>query len=339
MPRSVTRITGTMVLQPGRKSIDRAAQIICSGGLVAFPTETVYGLGAAVSCARAVARIFTVKGRPPDNPLIVHVANRNQVREVVSRIPDSAVELMERFWPGPLSLVLPRSDAVPPVVSAGLCTVAVRMPAHPVALQLIHKAGVPIAAPSANISGRPSPTVLRHVLEDFAGRIDAVLDGGRCTVGVESTVLDLTGPRPLILRPGGVTRGALEAVLGTPLAEARWKGETVPLSPGMKYRHYAPRAPLLLITGSPERRAGLINSLIEYFQKRGITVGLLNSFHREAAGTAGNETSMARGLYSALRGFDARGVGVILAEETSTRGIGSALMNRLRKAATRVIKT
>lgn len=335
MPNPVIRIKGTLLLRPGRTSLARAAQIISRGGLVAFPTETVYGLGAAVNDAAAVARIFDVKGRPGDNPLIVHVANREQLAQVVASLPETALRLVDRFWPGPLSLVLPRSDAVPALVSAGLPTVAVRMPDHPVALQLIGAAG-PIAAPSANRSGRPSPTTAGHVLEDLAGLIDAVLDGGPCLVGVESTVLDLTGARPVILRPGGVSREALESALGTSILETRWREGSAPPSPGMKYRHYAPRAPLLLITGPTGQRAALIRALAAYFRKRGFKVGILNA---QSGNKAAGEAELARRLYQALRRFDARGAGVILAEETSSRGIGAAVMNRLRKAAARVIRT
>lgn len=337
MAENLLKIKGTLLLRPRGPAIRRAAQILVCGGLVAFPTETVYGLGAAVSCAAAVERIFAAKGRPSDNPLIVHVAVPEQLDDVAARVPAAARELIEHFWPGPLSLVLPRSAAVPPQVSAGLSTVAVRMPAHPVALRLIEAAGVPVAAPSANRSGRPSPTVARHVLADLAGRIDAVLDGGPCAVGLESTVLDLTASRPLILRPGGVTREDLEAVLGVPVAEARWRGGAPPPSPGMKYRHYAPRAALLLITGSPSRRTALLAALRESFRRRGFKVGLLGCFLGNGGGS-GSEAQAAQKLYLALRDFDWRGVDIILAEELPARGLGAALMNRLRKAATRVIR-
>ncbi len=339
MKKSCVQIKGTLLLQPGRKAISRAAQIICAGGLVAFPTETVYGLGASATDTAAVAAIFTAKGRPSDNPLIVHVSDWGQVRCVAASVPDRARFLMRQFWPGPLSLVLPRSRAVPDRVSAGLPTVAVRMPAHPVALQLIKAAGVPIAAPSANRSGRPSPTTARHVLEDMCGRIEAVLDGGVCRVGVESTVLDLTGSHPVILRPGGVTREALVSALGEPVQQAVWKGEAAPPSPGMKYRHYAPRAPLILVTGPRSRRERLLEALTGYFQKQGLKVCLLNGFlNPELPGDVGNEINLARHLYRELRRCDTIGSGVVLAEGISPAGIGAAVMNRLSKAAARVIR-
>lgn len=214
MSKGFLSITGTLLLQPHGKAITRAADIIRRGGLVAFPTETVYGLGATATDAAAVRRIFQAKGRPADNPLIVHVSDYEQLNAVAASLPEGAAELVDRFWPGPLSLVLPRSGAIPDEVSAGLPTVAVRMPSHPVALRLIARAGVPIAAPSANRSGRPSPTMASHVLADLAGRIDAVIDGGPCPVGVESTVLDLTGAVPLILRPGAITAEAIAKCLG-----------------------------------------------------------------------------------------------------------------------------
>lgn len=329
-------IKGTLLLQPGRKAISRAAQIICAGGLVAFPTETVYGLGASATNPAAVAAIFSAKGRPSDNPLIVHVSDFEQVYTVAASVPDRACFLMKKFWPGPLSLVLPRGPAVPDLVSAGLPTVAVRMPAHLVALELIKAAGVPIAAPSANRSGRPSPTSARHVLEDLAGRIEAVLDGGVCRVGVESTVLDLTGPRPVILRPGGVTREALASALGEPVLQFVWKGEAVPPSPGMKYRHYAPRAPLILVTGPRSRRERLIGVLTAYYQKQGVRVCLLNGFL--GSKQPGDEESLARHLYRELRRCDTLEAEIILAEGISPKGLGAAVMNRLGKAAARVIR-
>ena len=327
------RINRTLVLPPGRKAVLAAARLIRRGGLVAFPTETVYGLGAAATDQRAVRKIFKAKGRPADNPLIVHVASLEQVKEITSGLPPGALALMKRFWPGPLSLVLPRSEKLPPEVSAGLPTVAVRMPAHPAALKLIRAAGVPIAAPSANRSGRPSPTTLRHVLEDLAGRIDAVMDGGACRVGLESTVLDLSGSRPVILRPGGVTREQLESVLGTAVAVAAGCKEGTPPSPGMKYRHYAPRAPLLLITGARRRRLALMAALARCYRKKGFKVGIL----RAPAGPEGFRAAGKR-LYQALRRFDARGMDLILAEGVSAQGLGAALMNRLRRAAVRTIR-
>ncbi|MEW5783574.1 MAG: L-threonylcarbamoyladenylate synthase [Bacillota bacterium] len=326
------------MLQPDGRAIAGAADIIRRGGLVAFPTETVYGLGAAATNPLAVERIFQVKGRPADNPLIVHVSGREQVGAVAASVSEMAEQLMNHFWPGPLSLILPRSPVVPQSVSAGLPTVAVRMPDHPAALQLINAAGVPLAAPSANRSGRPSPTTARHVLKDLAGRIDAVLDGGPCMIGVESTVLDITGSEPLILRPGAVTAAELESVLGCFVRYARWENGPPP-SPGMKYRHYAPRAALILITGLPRRRERLTQSLAAYFRRRGFRVGLLDLSTSACGGDPfADAERAARYLYRALRAFDARGTEIILAQELPDQGLGVAVMNRLTKAAARIIK-
>lgn len=311
-----------------------------SGGLVAFPTETVYGLGAAVDRPEALQRIFTVKGRPADNPLIVHIASMDQLYQVAVAVPGSALRLAERFWPGPLSLVLPRAPEVPALVSAGLSTVAVRMPDHPAAMALIEAAGVPVAAPSANLSGRPSPTTARHVLEDLAGKIEAVLDGGPCVVGVESTVLDMTGPEPVILRPGGVSREDLAATLGFAPCVARPVAGQAPLSPGMKYRHYSPRGRLILITGPPNRRRHLARRLLRYYLSRGVPAAHINPARCGPAGEeiAENPMVLARRLYAELRRCDLAGIRVILAEEIPACGIGAAVMNRLRKAAARVVR-
>jgi len=336
MEKTLSPLKGTLWLRSDFPAIRKAAEIIRAGGLVAFPTETVYGLGASASDPAAVARIFSAKGRPSDNPLIVHVSDREQVYRVASSVPERAHFLMERFWPGPLSLVLPRSSAVPDLVSAGLPTVAVRMPSHPVALELIRTAGVPIAAPSANRSGRPSPTSAHCVLEDLAGRIDAVLDGGTCRIGVESTVLDLTGPRAVILRPGGITREALTSALGEPVFQASWKGVSIPPSPGMKYRHYAPRAPLILVTGPPSRRRRLLHILANFYERRGLKVCLLADFLNQQGDD--DVENISRHLFRSLRRCDALKAGVILAEGIASRGLGVAVMNRLGKAAFRVIR-
>ncbi len=330
------RGAATMLLAGGGESVRKAASILLRGGLVAFPTETVYGLGAAVDQIKAIDRIFAVKGRPADNPLIVHISCRAQLDRLVTYVSPAAEHLMDRFWPGPLTLIFPRFPAIPAEISAGLPTVAVRMPAHSLALKLIRAAGVPLVAPSANLSGRPSPTTARHVLTDLAGKIEAVLDGGPCRVGVESTVLDLTGARPVILRPGGVSREELEQAMQVAVAPAHWHGGQNPPSPGMKYRHYSPQGSLLLITGAPERRRKLIDSLARYYRDRGIPVELLTG--AQLRRDAPDKGDLARCLYGKLRSYDLRGIKVILAEETSPEGMGLAIMNRLRRAAARVIK-
>lgn len=326
-------IKQTLLLPPGRKSILAAAGLIRRGGLVAFPTETVYGLGANALQGEAVARIFTAKGRPANNPLIVHVAGTEQVAEVTAAIPEIAFKLMRSFWPGPLSLVLPRSAVLPREVSAGLPTVAVRMPAHPQALGLIRAAGVPIAAPSANLSGRPSPTRPLHVLQDLAGRIDAVLDGGPCPLGVESTVLDLNGARPAILRPGGVTREQLEDALGVKICEKSAAGAETPENRGWESRRYALRTPLILITGSPERRGAVLRSLAAGYRRRGLKVGVL----RMLPGPGGIRRA-ARDLFPQLRRLEAQGHALILAEGVPAGGLGDTITDRLRRAATRIIR-
>ncbi|HSW35232.1 MAG TPA: L-threonylcarbamoyladenylate synthase [Candidatus Limnocylindrales bacterium] len=333
------RTTNTILLPDDQSSIVRAAQVIRQGGLVAFPTETVYGLGAAATDAKAVTRIYVAKGRPADNPLIVHIAEVKQLEEVSTAVPDSAHRLAQQFWPGPLSLILPRSNRIPALVSAGLGTVAVRMPDHKVALALILASGVPIAAPSANRSGRPSPTTYKHVLADLAGRIDIVIKCCPCPIGVESTVLDLTSRQPTILRPGGITRAQLESALGCKVALAgRHSFQGVPLSPGMKYRHYSPRAPLILVTGSCARRRILVQSLFDYYSSRGLKVGLLNSVLQGCLHDSDIAQRLAASLYKTLREMDCWGADIILAEKIDEKGLGLAVMNRLGRAAVRVLK-
>lgn len=332
--------------RPDPQVMARAGRIIRGGGLVAFPTETVYGLGANALDGAAVRRIFEAKGRPADNPLIVHVGETGDLDGVVERTGPVAEKLIARFWPGPLTLVLPKRPGIPREVTAGLDTVGVRMPAHPVALHLVRAAGVPIAAPSANASGRPSPTRAEHVLADLNGRVEVILDGGPAAVGLESTVLDLTGPQPVVLRPGGVTVEDLQEVLQT---EIPVSGEesVIPRAPGMKYRHYAPRAELLLVTGPHAAVRREILRLARELSARNRRVVVL-ARKESAADYAGLDTvlcgsrndpaEVAAGLYSALRDCDAAGADVILAEGVESRGVGRAVMNRLRKAAREVIE-
>lgn len=338
--KSATRCIKVDPRRPETDAVLEAGRILNRGGLVAFPTETVYGLGANALDGRAVARIFAAKGRPADNPLIVHVAGREEVKHLAQSIPPAAEILMEVFWPGPLTLVLPAGPAVPPETTAGLQTLAVRMPAHPVALALIRAAGTPLAAPSANLSGRPSPTTAEHVLQDLGGRIEAVLDGGPAGVGVESTVLDLTAPVPLILRPGGVTPEELREVLGEVEVEAAIGDR--PRSPGMKYVHYAPRAPLYLVEGEPGAVAARLRELALEQKALGKRVGILSCSgpgdyaglgEVVEAGRRENPETVAAGLYAALRRFNELDVDLILAEGLEDSGMGLAVMNRLRKAA------
>ncbi|HHW47028.1 MAG TPA: threonylcarbamoyl-AMP synthase [Clostridiaceae bacterium] len=328
------------------EKIDYAANVLKSGGLVAFPTETVYGLGADATNENAVKKIFTAKGRPSDNPLIVHISNKNDVERLVSRIPSSAFRLMDKFWPGPLTLIMEKSRIIPHVITAGLSTVAIRMPSHPVALALIERSGLPVAAPSANTSGKPSPTNAKHVIDDLYGKVDVIIDAGSCGVGLESTVLDITTEPPVILRPGGVTYEQLKEVLGSvdtdPALFSKDFMNATPKSPGMKYKHYSPKAEVIIIKGKSEKVAGRINKMAEELRLNGLKVGILateqtKALYRDAeiisAGDREHLETIASNLFKALREFDKRGVDVILAESVENSGIGLAIMNRLNKAA------
>ncbi len=337
MKTEIIRMTG----RSDREKLEKAANYIREGELVAFPTETVYGLGANVFNSVAVRKIFAAKNRPPDNPLIVHISNREMLEELVSLIPKGAEELMKKFWPGPLTLIFPKSDAVPDAVTCGLPTVAVRMPSHPIALELIKKSRVPIAAPSANLSGKPSPTRIRDVIEDMDGRIACIIDGGDCEVGVESTVLDLNSNVPTILRPGGVSREELEKVLGRVMVYEG--GAEKPASPGMKYRHYAPKAKVILVEGGKEKILKKVASLVEEQKKAGKKVGVLMLGEKKVAGgdvvmSLGRTGAQAgKNLFALLREMDRKGVDMIIVEGVEETGRGLAVMNRLRKAASQII--
>jgi len=345
-------VQGTRVLQvdsahPEPEIIDQAAALIRSGDVVAFPTETVYGLGASALDGAAVGRIFEAKGRPNDNPLIVHIAERSQLSAVVREVPAVAERLIDLFWPGPLTLVMPKHPDVAEAVTCGLETVGVRMPSHMVARSLIQAAGVPVAAPSANRSGRPSPTAAEHVVEDLAGHIPMVLDGGETGVGVESTVVDLTVTPPMLLRPGGVTLEQLREAVGAVDVAAAINGMeagagAIPRSPGMKYKHYAPQAPLILVTGPVHPMQEKIRDLTMEYQEEGKRVGILCGAESRGVylasvvleyGARTDLAGVASDLFSTLRAFDRHGVDVILAEGVPVEGMGLAIMNRLRRAA------
>jgi L-threonylcarbamoyladenylate synthase len=324
-------------------SLAEAAALLRAGKLVAFPTETVYGLGANALDEEAVRRVYEVKGRPKDNPMIVHVHACAQARELMQEVPAYFDELVNEFWPGPLTLIVRRNAAVPDVVTAGLDTVAVRFPDHPVTRELLRMLEFPVAAPSANLSGRPSPTDADSVHADLRGLIDAVLDGGSCVMGIESTVLDLTAKIPTILRPGIVTREDLEDVLQTHVAAAgadALADTAHPLSPGMKYRHYAPRAELLVLTyRDADTMHTALAAAIASARAAGRRVGLLaparfracgeDSFHSLHDGTA---VDYARRLYTGLRVLDDAQVDLIICPGIPPTGIGTAVMNRLSKA-------
>jgi L-threonylcarbamoyladenylate synthase len=322
----------------------QAADVIKCGGLVAFPTETVYGLGANGLNPGAVARIFQAKGRPSDNPLILHIAEPHEVEKLASVIPANAKALMEKFWPGPLTVVLKRTKAVPDVVTAGLDTVAIRLPASTVARELIRLAGVPVAAPSANTSGRPSPTTAADVMADLAGKVEVVLDAGPCDVGVESTVVDCTTPVPTLLRPGGITLEMLMETLGEVEVDPALGGEGyIPRAPGMKYTHYAPAAPMILAEGEYPAIAGLLAKEVSKALAAGERVGAIVSNETVSLlpadvqsvvyGEREDLEAIAVNLYGCLRHFDRFPVDIIFAEGVPEIGIGLAIMNRMRKAA------
>ena len=326
--------TVTLIVDPAHPdpaAIAEAASCLRSGGLVAFPTETVYGLGAHALDAAAVQRIFTAKERPANDPLIVHVARIEQVHAVATRVSEDAMRLAAQFWPGPLTLVLPRTPAVPDVVTAGLDTVGVRVPSHPVARALLAAAGVPVAAPSANLFSRPSPTRAAHVLDDLDGRVDLVLDGGVTHLGIESTVLDLSGEFPTVLRPGGVSVEALRQVLATVRTRDRAQGLDDPAAmraPGMLSKHYSPRAPLTLYEGEPQRALARLQADAAAARASGRIVGVLDF------GSEPDLTRVAVELYDALRAQDALGAELILVRGcAATPGLGVAIQDRLRRAA------
>ena len=330
--------------KPDMRALTAAAEIIKSGGLVAFPTETVYGLGANGLNREAVKNIYRAKGRPSDNPLILHIADKEALYEITAQVTANARALIEKYWPGPLTVVLPRRPVVPDVVTGGLDTVAVRLPASAVTREWIRLAGVPVAGPSANTSGRPSPTTAQAVLDDLAGRIDAVIDAGACTVGVESTVVDCTTVIPTLLRPGGITLEMLEETLGAVEVDpALGQKDVVPRSPGMKYRHYAPKAPVTLFEGDYEGMVRLVAGKISEDMQKGRRMGAIISAETVPClpegtitavyGSRGNVAEIAANLYEALRYFDGQPVDAIVAEGISEDGLGLAVMNRLRKAS------
>jgi L-threonylcarbamoyladenylate synthase len=320
--------------------LSQAAQLLRENEVVAFPTETVYGLGANACSDEAVRKIYEAKGRPSDNPLIVHIASTSKLDEIVRDVPAYAHKLISAFWPGPLTLVLQKKgNQLSTLVTAGLETVAVRMPDHPIALSIIREADVPVAAPSANQSGKPSPTHATHVYHDLNGKISGIVDGGATGVGVESTVVDCTSAVPTILRPGGVTKEQLESVIGeVKLDQALIEEGHVPKSPGMKYTHYAPNAPVVVVNGSLE----FLQELIDQHQETGKKVGVLTTeegvgqLHANkviACGSRADLQSVAAQLYDVLRKFDEEEIDIILSESFPQDGVGEAIMNRLLKAA------
>ena len=333
--------------KPDLTKIQSAAEIIQKGGLVAFPTETVYGVGADALNPTAVLTLFEAKKRPLDNPPIIHVANPAEVYRLVEEVPPKARILMEKFWPGPLTLIFKRSNIVPKVTVAGLDTVAIRMPKHKVALELIKLSRCPIAAPSANLASKPSSTTAQHVYEDLNGRIDAIIDGGATNIGVESTVVDLSTDPPILLRPGGTSFEALKMVLGDMKLHIFVEAEQELTlqenrSPGMKHKHYAPKAEVILVEGNVQAVMNKVKELSESLKHKGQKVGILATDETQTAykadtikslGSRSNLASVAQNLFRLLREVDAENVDVIIAEGVSSDGLGLAVMNRLRKAS------
>ena len=331
--------------QIDEETIQEAGDILKKGGLVAFPTETVYGLGANALDEEAAKKTYAAKGRPSDNPLIVHIADVQALDDIAVNIPPAVEDLSFHFWPGPLTLIFEKSQIVPYGTTGGLETVAVRMPSDPIARELILAAGGYVSAPSANTSGRPSPTTAQHVEEDMSGKIDMILDGGSVEIGLESTILDMTVTPPMILRPGAVTADMLEDVIGPVSVDETILGnesKQPPKAPGMKYRHYAPKARLMIVEGALREEVLAIRQLSYAAHREGRAVGIIATNETipyythgivKNIGTRDNEKTIARNLYSVLREFDAEDVENIYSESFAAQGIGNAIMNRLEKAA------
>ncbi|MGL4654456.1 MAG: L-threonylcarbamoyladenylate synthase [Sarcina sp.] len=327
------------------KYLDEAAKVIENGGIVAFPTETVYGLGANALDSEAVLKIFEAKGRPQDNPLIVHVASKD-ISEYAKEIPSIADEFMEKFWPGPLTIILKKQDIIPDRTSANLDSIGLRMPSDEIALELIKRSGKPIAAPSANISGRPSPTDMNRCVEDLDGKADYILGGERSFVGVESTIIDLTVDPPCILRPGGVTLEDLREVderiyIDKALLEEKAMGDLKPKAPGMKYKHYAPNAKVRVVRGEKDKMLEKIREMVHNYKDEDLKVGVMATEETKdlyegafviSLGKRSDLSEIAKSLFEALRSFDDAGMDIVLSESFEEKGLGIAIMNRLKKS-------
>jgi len=342
-----TKIIKVNPKNPQISKIKQAARLIRQGNLVAFPTETVYGLGANALSHPAVKKIFTAKGRPSDNPLIIHIYDKNDIYLLAKDIPKITEKIIRRFWPGPLTIVLKKSQIVPKITTGGLNTVAIRMPKNKIVNLLLREAGVPIAAPSANFAGKPSPTLARHVYDDLKDRIDLIIDGGQTSIGIESTVIDLSRKRPMLLRPGGATLEEIQKTIGRidvhPFLKSG-KLNSVSRSPGMKYRHYSPAAKLILIEGTKQNVNKKISQLIKAYKKQRKRVGVMTidkNFSQKAdmIKYVGNSfESIATNLFKTFREFDSKRIDIILMQGVSQRGLGLGIMNRLSKAAYKKIK-
>lgn len=328
-----------------KEELKEAGEIIKNGGLVAFPTETVYGLGGDALKAASSEKIYAAKGRPSDNPLIVHIADWDDIYKITSKVPESAKALADKFWPGPLTMIFEKNDTVPLETTGGLHTVAVRMPSHKVAREFIRAAGGFVAAPSANISGRPSPTLAKYVIEDMEGRIEMIIDGGEIGIGLESTIIDLTCEPPMVLRPGFVTAQMMREVIGEVASDITMMEvhkDVAPKAPGMKYRHYAPKGELSIVTGEQDQVIVFINEQVKMAKESGKKTGVIatdetKSFYQadvvKSVGKRSDEDSIAKGLYRVLREFDDDEVEIMFTESFDVGGIGQAIMNRLLKAA------
>lgn len=340
-----TKIVKIDPAHPRMEDIREAARIIREGGLVAFPTETVYGLGGNALDVTASQRIYAAKGRPSDNPLIVHIADMASLLPLVTEIPEAARKLASACWPGPLTMIFHKSSIVPLETTGGLDSVAVRFPSHPIACALIREGGGYVAAPSANTSGRPSPTMAEHVIEDLKGKIEMIVDGGSVGIGLESTIVDFTENIPTILRPGYINEQMLRDILGEVRMDKGLLAENSrihPKAPGMKYRHYAPKGSLLIVEGQTDRVAAKIEEMAREKTAAGYTVGIIGTDESvgryssgiiKSIGTRSDEESIGRHLYSVLREFDDCGAAYIFSESFDTPKMGQAIMNRLLKAA------
>lgn len=345
METVVVAIRGTDPPEHIAQKLSRAGKIVRQGGLVAFPTETVYGLGGDALDPESARKIYAAKGRPSDNPLIIHIADMEDLGRVADKIPEKARKLAAVFWPGPLTMIFHKAGCVPVQTTGGLDTVAVRMPSHPVARRFIREAGGFVAAPSANLSGRPSPTTAGYVLQDMMGRIDMIIDADGVDIGLESTIVDMTGDVPMILRPGYITQKMLSGVIGEiDMDVTIWDERSAqpPKAPGMKYRHYAPRGELVVVEGSPYEVVRYINAQSDAHRARGEWTGVIGTQDHIAqyradsvknAGSREDPEAAARQLYTFLREFDDEGIEYMYAEAFERTGFGQAVMNRLLKAA------
>lgn len=326
--------------------LKEVGNVIRNKGLVAFPTETVYGLGANALDPQGVKKIFLAKGRPQDNPLIIHISDLDQIRPLVKSIPEIAMKLMDKFWPGPMTIILEKTSIVPEVTSAGLSTIGIRMPKSIIARAIIKAAGVPIAAPSANISGRPSPTDMERCVEDLSGKVEYIVGGEVSEVGLESTIIDVTVTPPCVLRPGGITLEMLKEVDGDIYIDEsimkKPEKDFKPKAPGMKYRHYAPKASVKIINGELKKTIAKINEIVQDYKNDGKKVGIMateetKNQYKDALvislGTRKNMDSIGKNLFETLRTFDDKGVDIILSEAFDEKGFGIAIMNRLKKSA------